>query len=525
MRRRLAAKGRTGIGAVLAALVLVVVARPASAAPIPEGYEVASRVEVAEGVEHLELRRAFPAAVVHVARIAPGAPVSLRAVLSNGRVAEDGPRLERTSSMCARVNCAVGVNGDFADLATQEPLGGLVTDGQLVRSPSPVHHQASLTADGRLVSGLFDWSARLVLTDLHALSITGVNVDPHADGIVLYTSAYGAALPPGDLAALVVRVVEPAGPVRLGQTSLVEVSAFHDQAGAFPIPPDAAVLAAGGERRAALAEAWARIGSGRAGSRALFRFESADGVVESLGGSPILIRSGRQWFTPADDNFTRGRHPRTLVGVTGDGELLLVTVDGRQQGHSLGMTLLEATDLMLALGATEAVNLDGGGSSTFVVHGSVANQPSDVVVRRGGQQQIAHAARSGDTVVGHVERPVASGLMVVPVTRAPVPQVDPLAVPDLSLPQALALPVPTADPGSAPGGDLPALATRNPLLPMTDTGEVFDVEAARPVLSTQPVPMASDRLRVVAVAAHAVLTTLMVWAWSRRRARPLPRDG
>lgn len=513
------------MGTLLALVALILVAPPASAVPAPEGYEVSSRVEVAPGVEHLELRRAFPAAVVHVARIAPGAAVSLRAVLSNERVAEDGPRLERTSSMCARVNCAVGVNGDFADLATQEPLGGLVTDGQLIRSPSPVHHQASLTADGRLVSGLFQWSGTLLLTDLHALSITGVNVDPHADGIVLYTSAYGAALPPGDLAALVVRVVEPAGPVRLGQTSLVEVVGFHDQAGALRIPPDAVLLAAGGERRSALADVWARISSGRAGSRALFRFESADGVVESLGGSPILIREGKQWFTPADNNFTRGRHPRTLVGRTGAGETLLVTVDGRQRGHSLGMTLLEATDLMFALGATEAVNLDGGGSSTFVVHGSVANQPSDVVVRRGGQQKISHAARTGDTVVGHAERPVASGLMVVPVTRVPVPQNDPLAVPDLSLPQALALPVPTADPGSAPGGDLPALATRNPLVPMTDTGEVVDVEAAPPVLTTQPVSVTSERLKVVAVAAHAVLTTLMVWAWSRRRARPLPRGG
>ena len=75
------------------------------------------------------------------------------------------------------------------------------------------------------------------------------------------------------------------------------------------------------------------------------------------------------------------RHPRTAAGVTADGHtLILLTIDGRQPGHSLGVTLPELADLMIELGAAEAVNLDGGGSTSFYLRradGSVVtNQPS-----------------------------------------------------------------------------------------------------------------------------------------------------
>jgi exopolysaccharide biosynthesis protein len=80
--------------------------------------------------------------------------------------------------------------------------------------------------------------------------------------------------------------------------------------------------------------------------------------------------------------FVRGRQARTLAGVTEDGRLLLVTVDGRRPGWSVGMTLPEAARLMRSLGARDALNLDGGGSTTMVVRGQVVNRPSDRVGER-----------------------------------------------------------------------------------------------------------------------------------------------
>jgi len=73
--------------------------------------------------------------------------------------------------------------------------------------------------------------------------------------------------------------------------------------------------------------------------------------------------------------------PRTAVGVSRDGrKLILLVVDGRQPGHSLGMTTQELGDIMLEFGASDAVNLDGGGSSTLVLADPdprVLNRPSD----------------------------------------------------------------------------------------------------------------------------------------------------
>src|SRR5690606_17424999 len=89
--------------------------------------------------------------------------------------------------------------------------------------------------------------------------------------------------------------------------------------------------------------------------------------VDILPGGPLIVRDGA--MTPPDDwvaegfsheRHNRPRHPRTAIGRTRDGEMLLVTVDGRQ-AHSAGMTMWELAELMLDLGAHEALSLDGGG--------------------------------------------------------------------------------------------------------------------------------------------------------------------
>jgi exopolysaccharide biosynthesis protein len=59
------------------------------------------------------------------------------------------------------------------------------------------------------------------------------------------------------------------------------------------------------------------------------------------------------------------------------GKLLLITVDGRQPGESIGMSLPMLAELLLKLGAVDAMNLDGGGSATMVIHNKVVNRPSD----------------------------------------------------------------------------------------------------------------------------------------------------
>jgi exopolysaccharide biosynthesis protein len=78
-----------------------------------------------------------------------------------------------------------------------------------------------------------------------------------------------------------------------------------------------------------------------------------------------------------DDAFVTTRHPRTCLGMISKHKLVLVTVDGRSE-QSAGMDLHELTDLMISLGCSEAINLDGGGSTTmWLADSGVVNMPSD----------------------------------------------------------------------------------------------------------------------------------------------------
>jgi hypothetical protein len=173
----------------------------------------------------------------------------------------------------------------------------------------------------------------------------------------------------------------------------------------------------------------------------------------------MLIKDGARWFADAANDFTRGRQPRTLVGWNAAGERWLVTVDGRQD-TSVGMTLAEAANFLLALGATDGINLDGGGSTTFVAAGAVVNTPSDVAVRKGSGEVIEHLAAPDQPIIGHVEQPVTSALVVVPKNEVAVPPVPAATGAAPGMGQALSPSAdagPSTDPASVPGGGVPAL--------------------------------------------------------------------
>jgi hypothetical protein len=143
--------------------------------------------------------------------------------------------------------------------------------------------------------------------------------------------------------------------------------------------------------------------------------ETAVDAVESLGAHPVLLRDGRKVFPEAPDGFTQLRNPRTLVGWNPSGEIVMVTVDGRRSDAE-GMSLAQAADLLLGLGATDAVNFDGGGGTTFVVAGEVANLPSD------STNPGPPAYPDGHVVApGHVERMAPNALVIVPKPSAPPP--------------------------------------------------------------------------------------------------------
>jgi len=105
-----------------------------------------------------------------------------------------------------------------------------------------------------------------------------------------------------------------------------------------------------------------------------------------IGGGPQLIRNGRVEITSAAEkilpSFVSDGHPRTAIAKLKSGQILLLTVDGRQPGESIGMSLNMLADLLIEFGALEAINLDGGGSTTMVIRNKLVNKPSDATGER-----------------------------------------------------------------------------------------------------------------------------------------------
>lgn len=103
-------------------------------------------------------------------------------------------------------------------------------------------------------------------------------------------------------------------------------------------------------------------------------FENSEHII---GGGPYLVKNGQMYVDIKEQRFgaINGKNPRTAIGYTENNELIIVTVDGREE-TSVGMTLWEVSRLMKDLGCKYAMNLDGGGSSVMYVNGKITNTPA-----------------------------------------------------------------------------------------------------------------------------------------------------
>lgn len=117
----------------------------------------------------------------------------------------------------------------------------------------------------------------------------------------------------------------------------------------------------------------------------------AEGVTNTYSFGPVLVKNGEviEDFDKVsiDKNFgnrsIQGSNPRTGIGMIAPNHYLFIVVDGRKDNYSKGMTLSEFAQVFADLGATEAYNLDGGGSSTMYFMGRVVNNPLGKQQERG----------------------------------------------------------------------------------------------------------------------------------------------
>ena len=275
------------------------------------------------------------------------------------------------------VEVAGGVNADFFLFSPPGvPTGAHVSDSAVVTGPGlrPVF---AIDPQGQPWIGVLAVSGAAV-TSSDSFPVTSWNRLAPA-GLAWMDARYGSHV---DTASGSVRVVMAA---RTGPVQTIDTGAT-----ATPIPSSGGVLVLGPRAPAAVRERFLEAGGAPA------RFDVTVELRplhprEAVGGFPVLVRDSVE--VPGLDSagaptFAPVRHPRTIVGVGSRGRrLLLITIDGRQPGYSAGTTNRESARVALELGATEAINLDGGGSTAMVVARRRADSTSYEVVNRPSDPQ------------------------------------------------------------------------------------------------------------------------------------------
>ena len=326
------------------------------------------------------------------------ARVDLQAMLANDEIMG----VETVGGIAERHKPVAAINAGFF-LPNGDPAGVLTIDGRLVSDTRRPRGAVGISRDKtgvKLVFARLRATASLVLQNskpptnggsaMATIPIDGIDTTRIRGQLMLYTPSYH---PDTDTAK---GGLEWAVDRQRGRL----VSGPHRD-GKTPIPPHGFVLSFGGE----IVPESLQFLSRSTRVRLDVSYEPVEGEPKSwllaqdiVGGAGLLIRDGadvEDWsierFNPG---FAESRHPRTMIGTSADGTIWLVTVDGRQPETSVGMSLTELRTLARRLGLVNALNLDGGGSTTMWVQGQVLNKPSDATgPRRVSDALLVYGAR------------------------------------------------------------------------------------------------------------------------------------
>ncbi|HEY3025303.1 MAG TPA: phosphodiester glycosidase family protein [Pyrinomonadaceae bacterium] len=302
--------------------------------------------------------------------------------------------LETVSSMATRYGALAAVNsGYFRTTGTYrgDSIGVGVLKGKLISEP--YNNRASMgliekPGKQEVVLGHLKFNALLSAGRAAERLVNGFNRPRGENELIVFTPEFHrTTLTNPDGLELVVR-----------RGRVIE---RRDQEGSSVIPADGFVVSTSGSARQ-----WA-LDNLLTGARlnlktALTSVEPEQAslwkqAANIIGGGPQLIKNGRVEITNAAEkilpSFVSDGHPRTAIAKLKSGEILLVTVDGRQPGESIGMSLTMLASLLLEFDAIEAINLDGGGSTTMVIRNKIINKPSDATGERPVSDAILVFAR------------------------------------------------------------------------------------------------------------------------------------
>ena len=285
----------------------------------------------------------------------------------------------------------VAVNGGFGVLGDMRGYGGVleslhIQDGELITQPTDTDACFGVTDTGNFLSTPVQMKANIQIGS-HTLDFGCIN-QRRLDGckVILYTPRLGESTHTNRRRGKEIILSGLTLPLTPNYTHTYSVQTVSTN-GNTTIPKDSAVLWISSQiRDAAISE----FKSGVKGKiNVSLTPPEWNQAQHAIGGRLRLLKNGKinqmlvemhnkeKKHVPGKRNqvLNLSHEPRTALGYNAD-TLFLVVVDGRQPKYSTGLTLYELADILIELGTSEAINLDGGSSSTFVVNDEVINKPS-----------------------------------------------------------------------------------------------------------------------------------------------------
>lgn len=321
---------------------------------IKSRYKNSMVYDVALGVKHIKLTKTINGRPVRInvveinQKLNPNLQINPQ--LSSSRLASKST----ITTLARKNNSLVAINGTYFKPQTGVPLGTLMINGKMYTGP----------IYNRVAMGIFDNGFDMARLELNAQvkSFKGnVKVDninqPRmlSTHVIVYTHEWGSFAPPSPKYGKQI-AVEKGKIISIGTQSM-------------PIPQNGYVIVGPDERLAKIYKA-------KHVDLDIKTIPNWENVKHIISGGPYLVKNGEVFVDMTEQKLGAigGKNPRTAIGYTQDGNFIMVAVDGRE-GASVGLTLKELAWFMKSIGCTNAMNLDGGGSTVMYVNGRVVNMP------------------------------------------------------------------------------------------------------------------------------------------------------
>ena len=317
-------------------------------------YKNFNITEVEKGVKHVKMVKYFNGKPVRI-NIVEVSPIKDNIEIEPATASSTLASRTKISKIAARENAIVAINGGYFKPQTGTPLGTLMINKKMYTGP----------IYDRVAMGIFDDGYDMARVQLKAvvktnkgdLKIDNINqprmLSTHA---IVYTREWGMVTPPSPKYGMQIAVSD--GKIIKITTERCDI-------------PENGFVIVGPESRLKTIENARKI---KLDIKLNPEWENVNHIIS---GGPYLVKNGEIYVDMTEQKLASvgGRNPRTAIGYTKEGNLIMLTADGRE-GSSIGLTLNELANIMKGLGCINAMNLDGGGSTVMFIKGQVVNRPA-----------------------------------------------------------------------------------------------------------------------------------------------------